>query len=210
MSGARAVHQSHTFAPWAEVVRRVGRMRVEDLLALPTSDGWRYELVEGVLVRVAGSGELATTIAATILIALGAYVRPRRLGVVTGADGVYTFPNAETGLLPDVGFYVAARRALVVNRTKPIPFAPDLAVGVASPSQGADDMAAKALRYLRGGTQLVWLVWPEQQQIDVWRVGAAVPTTILRADEILSGEDVVPGFTIPLGDVFADPLGLPR
>jgi Uma2 family endonuclease len=181
-------------------------MWVEDLLALPTEDGWRYELVEGVLVRVAGSGELATTIAATILIALGAYVRPRRLGVVTGADGVYTFPNAETGLLPDVGFYVAARRAQVVDRTKPIPFAPDLAVEVVSPSQDADDMAAKARRYLRGGAQLVWVVWAEQQQIDVWRAEAAVPTTMLRFDEILSGDVVVPGFTISLGEVFADPL----
>jgi Uma2 family endonuclease len=206
MSGARALHQSHTFAPWAEVVQGVGRMWVEDLLALPTDDGRRYELVEGVLVRVAGSGELATTVAATVLIALGAYVRPRRLGVVTGADGVYTFPNAETGLLPDVGFYVAARRAQVVNRTKPIPFAPDLAVEVVSPSQDADDMAAKAQRYLRGGTQLVWVVWPEQQRVDVWRAGGNVPTTMVRFDEMLSGEDVVPGFTISIGEVFADPL----
>ncbi len=182
-------------------------MTVDDLLTLPDRDGWRYELVEGVLVRVAGSGELATTIAATMLIALGAFVRPHRLGVVTGADGVYTFPNAKTGLLPDVGFYGAARRALIRDRTKPIPFAPDLAVEVASPSQNARAMAAKARRYLRGGTRLVWVVWPDRQEIDVWRSRHTMPATTLGIGDMLSGEDVVPGFTLPVADVFADPLG---
>ena len=67
-------------------------------------DGWRYEVVEGVLVRVAGSGDLATTIAAIIITVLNVFVRPRGLGRVTSSDGVYRFPGAETGLLPDVGF----------------------------------------------------------------------------------------------------------
>jgi Uma2 family endonuclease len=67
-------------------------------------------------------------------------------------------------------------------------------------------MAAKAHRYLPGGAQLVWVVRPGQQQVDVWCAQAAVPTTMLGVDEILSGEDVVPGFTITLGELFADPL----
>ena len=53
------------------------------------------------------------------------------------------FPGAETGLMPDVGFYTAARDALVVDDEKPIPFEPDLAVEVASPSQSVREMAAK-------------------------------------------------------------------
>jgi len=110
---------------------------------------------------------------------LRSFVLPRRLGVVTGADGVYTFPTAETGLLPDVGFYLSARRVLVVDRTKPIPFAPDLAVEVASPSQDVGDMAEKALRYLQGGTRLVWVLWPARKQIDVWRKGGSIPAITL-------------------------------
>src|SRR5205807_8264266 len=108
---------SDTLAPWAETVPRRKRATVDELLVLP-DDGWRYEVVEGVLVRMAGSGEEATTIAFNLGAELRAFARPRRLGVVTGADGVYKFPGAETGLLPDVGFYAAERRALIVDRSK--------------------------------------------------------------------------------------------
>lgn len=206
MAEARAF-PSDTLAPWARIVPHRGHTTVDDLLRLP-DDGWRYEVVEGVLVRMAGSGEEAATIAGNVYFALRAFVQPRRLGVVTPADGVYKFAGAETGLLPDVGFYVAARRARIADRSKPIPFAPDLAVEVASPSQDAGTMAAKARQYLRGGTRLVWIVWPERREIDVWRpVSATRPAATLGADGALDGEDVVPGLTLPVADVFADPLG---
>lgn len=193
-------------APWAEIVPGYGPVTVDVLLALP-DDGYRYEVVEGVLVRMAGSGDEATTIAAELLGELRTYVRPRRLGRVTGADGVYRFPGAETGLLPDVGFYAAARRAQVTDRTKPIPFAPDLAIEVASPSQDADAMAAKARTYLRGGTRLVWVVWPRSRHIDVWHPeNLFVQAAALHVGDTLDGEDVVPGFAYPVAAVFADPL----
>jgi len=206
MSGVRATNRPNTVAPWAEVVPDARPMTVEDLMSLP-GGGWRYELVEGVLVRMAGSGEQATTIALILGAALLSFVLPRRLGVVTGADGVYTFPTAETGLLPDVGFYLAARRQLVKDRTKPIPFAPDLAVEVASPSQDADDMAEKAMRYLQGGTRLVWVLWPARKQIDVWRSGGGAPAITLDSTDSLDGEDLIPGFSFPVSAIFADPLG---
>ncbi len=204
--------QSGSPAPWAEVVPGYGPVTVDVLLTLP-DDGCRYEVVEGVLVRMAGSGDEATTIAGLIVIALGSFVYAHRLGIVTPADGVYTFHGAETGLLPDVGFYAAEKRVLITDRTKPIPFAPDLAVEVASPSQDAGDMATKARTYLRGGTRLVWVVWPRSAHIDVWRAARAggpdtllAPAATLHLGDALDGEDVVLGFTYPVTDVFADPL----
>lgn len=200
MTVARA-HHPEPLAPWAEIVPKTPRMTVEDLLRTP-DDGYRYEVVEGVLVRMAGSGDLASNIAGIIFGALFAYVRPRRLGRVTPADGVYRFRGAETGLLPDVGFYGAAFFPLVVDRDKPIPFAPELAVEVASPQQTADDMAAKARRYLEGGTRLVWVVWPHARTIDVWRMGDARPSSTVGVGDTLDGEDVVRGFSHPVSDVF--------
>ena len=202
-----AAHRPERFAPWAEIVPDAPlHMTVDDLLDWPGDDGYRYEVVDGVLVRVAGSGDLATTIGATIVALLKAYVRPLHLGRVTGADGVYKFPEAETGLLPDAGFYGAARRAQVLDRTKPIPFAPDLAVEVASPSQEQADMDAKAARYISGGTRLVWVVWPEAERIDVWHPSDRAPS-VLRRGDMIDGEDVIPGFTHPVADVFTDDLG---
>jgi len=199
-------------APWAVVVPGAGPTTVDMLLTLP-DDGCRYEVVEGVLVRMAGSGDEATTITAFLSAELVTYIRPRRLGIVTSSDGVYRFPGAETGLLPDIGFYAAEKRVFITDRTKPIPFAPDLAVEVASPSQDADAMATKARTYLRGGTRLVWVVWPRSAHIDVWRVARAGgpdsllgPATTLHLGDALDGEDVVPGFTYPVTAVFADPL----
>jgi len=205
---ARRAHPPDPVAPWAEVVCGAPYpMTVQDLLDWPDDDGYCYELVDGVLVRVAGSGDEATTIGATIVGELYVFVRPRRLGVVTGADGVYKFPGAETGLVPDAGFYVAAHRALIVDRTKPVPFAPDLAVEVASPSQKQGDMDAKARIYLRAGTRLVWVVWPARTQVDVWRpANLDHPAATLGMGGALDGEDVVPGFAYPVADVFADPL----
>jgi Uma2 family endonuclease len=193
-------------APWAEAVSTPGAVTVDILLTLP-DDGYVYEVVEGVLVRVAGSGNRATTIDLAIGAELRAYVRPRRLGVVTGADGVYRFPGAETGLIPDAAYYSAERAAQIVDDDKPLPFAPDLAVEVASPSQDAEAMAAKARVYLSRGTRLVWIVWPHGSHVDVWRAEQrSRPARTLTIADMLDGEDVITGFTYPLAEVFADPL----
>jgi Uma2 family endonuclease len=193
-------------APWAEIVPGYGPVSVDLLLSLP-DDGYAYEVVEGVLVRMAGSGNRATRLAARLTARLLDYVEGYGLGAVTAADGVYRFPGAETGLLPDVGFYSAARYSLIVDHDKPIPFAPDLAVEIASPSQDADQMAAKARVYLRGGTRLVWVVWPQSAHIDVWHADMLIgPVATLWQTERLDGEDVVPGFSYAVAALFADPL----
>jgi Uma2 family endonuclease len=193
-------------APWAEIVPGYGPVTADILLTLP-DDGYVYEVVEGMLVRVAGSGKQAARIAARLTARLLDYVESRRLGVVTSADGVYTFPGAETGLIPDVGFYTADRDALAPDDTKPIPFAPDLAAEVASPSQGGAAMAAKARLYLRGGTRLVWVIWPWSLHIDIWRPDELVgPVRSLGPLDTLEGEDVVAGFSYAISALFADPL----
>jgi len=211
MSAQQTIPPSYTLAPWAEIVPGVGPVTVDALLTMP-DEGWRYEVVEGVLVRVAGSGLWATTIGRRLAGRLGEFVEDHDLGAVSGADGVYKFSGAETGLLPDAGFINAAHRARVPDINKPVPFAPDLAAEIASPSQRAADMAAKAQLYLYSGTRLVWVVWPEQQAVDVWRpgdlrpdVGAMRPSATLSAGDTLDGEDVVPGFRAALARLLRHP-----
>jgi len=168
MTALRAT-PSGSIAPWAELVPNAPYpLTVDDMLALP-DDGYIYELVDGVLLRMAGSGGRATVIGGNMYAALRAFVLPRRLGVATPADGVYKFPGAETGLIPDAGYYRAERLDRVSDQSKPLPFAPDLTVEVVSPDQTATDMAAKAQRYVRGSTRLVWVLWPDRQEVDVWR-----------------------------------------
>ena len=192
-------------APWAEVVPDAPPMTVEEFLDYPDGDdGYCYELVDGVLVRMVGARPRAVRITMRLLDALSPYVAGRALGQVTPPDAVYDFEQTgqrDTGLLPDIGFYNAAREPLV-DPDKPFPFAPDLAVEVASPRQYRPGMAAKAQRYLAGGTALVWIIWPTRQQVDVWRPGDTQPSTTLCVDDLLDGEGVIPGFTYALANLF--------
>jgi Uma2 family endonuclease len=195
---------SETLAPWAEIVPNAGPMTVQKVLALP-DDGWRYEVVEGVLVRVGGSSYRATRIAGRLFAVLLAYVLAQDLGDVTPPDGTYDLDAAgrsRTGLVPDVGFIRADRLPLITDPDGAVPFAPDLAVEVASPKQGRKAMGAKAMRYLAAGTQLVWIIYPRWQQVDLWREGDTQPGATLGVGDLLDGEAVIPGFTHPVAALF--------
>jgi Uma2 family endonuclease len=188
------------------VVPGRGPATVDELLTLP-DDEYVYEVVEGVLVRMGGSGLDATRLGVRLGGQLEAYASEHRLGVVTGADGIYRFPGAETGLVPDAGFFAVTRRADIVDQTKPIPFAPDLAVEVVSPEQTPRALAAKARKYLRAGTRLVWVVWPQSEHVDVWHRDVQTgPVRGLTTSDSLDGEDVIPGFAYAVAELFRDPL----
>jgi Uma2 family endonuclease len=196
--------------PWAEVVPGAPYpMTIAQLQAL-SDDGWLYELLNGRLVRARGAGHTSSVIAAYLAAALGWFVRPRKLGRITGADGLYnlTRPYAalETALMPDMAFTRAGRLPpLDSPEADGIPhLAPDLVAEVASPSQSRPAMADKARLYLAAGVKLVWIVWPDSQQVDVWRPGSDVPVATLTAVDALNGLDVLPAFAHPVADLFTD------
>lgn len=188
-------------APWAEVVPDAPPMTEADLLARP-DDGWQYELVKGVLVRMPPSGKRATRIARRLSARLGDYVDEHGLGEVTGEQGGYRLAPG-TDLAPDVGFIRAERLPPLDSPDYDTlaDGAPDLAVEVASPNQWQPGMRKKAAEYLDAGTRLVWIVWPRWRRVDVWRAGDDEPAT-LTVEDTLDGEDVVPGFTYAVADLF--------
>jgi len=197
-------------APWAEVVPDAPfPMTIAQMQALP-DDTWQYELVEGRLVWMPGSGNKASAIAANLVIALGSFIRSRKLGRVTGADGEYDLTpvgaSLETALIPDVAFVRAGRlEPLRSKEANAIPhLAPDLVAEVASPSQSKPAMAAKARLYLAAGVKLVWMIWPDAEQVDVWRPGSDVPVATLTTANQLDGLDILPGFTRPVSDLFTE------
>ncbi len=208
MSIASSTIPRDPIAPWAEIVPNAPPATVDDLLRL-SDDGWQYEVVQGVLVRMAGSGQQATALGMKLGARLFVHVEARGLGVVTGADGVYKFPGAETGLLPDVGFYHQARQSLIKDPTKPIPFAPDFAIEVASPSQGRAELTEKAHTYISNGTGEVWIFWPEVRQVDMWRAEGsddprdyAINTMLEAAREYLYPEIVEASPIFQLRDLY--------
>ena len=85
-----------------------------------------------------------------------------------------------------------------------MPVFPDLAAEVQSPSNSLRDMRDKADLYLRNGSQLVWLVFPDDKRIEVHAADGTVTT--LGINDTLTGGDVLPDFTLQLRRIF-DPYG---
>lgn len=189
---------------WGErVISAPYPFHVADLASLP-DDTFTYEIVEGELIRMPGSGIEASEIAARLIIALGVFVQPRKLGRLTTTDGTYdlTRPGdpTETALVPDAAFIAAGR--LTGRVTGYAKLAPDLIAEVASPNQYHPEMNAKAKLYIERGVRLAWIIWPSSQQVDVWRPSSPdAPTTTLGIADSLDGLDVLPGFTLPIRDL---------
>ncbi len=205
----------NALASWGELVGDPRHpLTPDDLMALP-DDEWRYELVEGRLVRMPGTGLEHLEVTDNLHAALRAFVKAHHLGLVTMPDTAFRLsPN--TVLMPDIGFLgIAKTQALPAwgsqARKKYIPATPDLAVEVASPDQSHREMADKARLYLQFGTDLVWIIWPTDHQVDVWLANPVQPTTAsapaaptqtLSVAQALDGLTVVPGFTFAVADLF--------
>lgn len=100
---------------------------------------------------------------------------------------------------PDVGFVAAGR---FPDERWPIGFAelaPDLAVEVVSPNDNSRDVLEKVGEYLDNGTRLVWVIDPEKRTAAIHR--SLTDARVIGEADMLEGEDVVPGFACPLGDV---------
>jgi len=186
------------FDPWP------GTATEADVVALVERDKRLCELIDGTLVEKP-MGYWEGIIAQTVGHFLNAHVIPRGLGVVSGADSTMRMASNRVRM-PDVGFTATAR----VPRTRePIPtLAPDLAVEVLSEGNTRAEMAQKLREYFASGTRLAWIVDPGPRTVAVYD-SPERPTRVLTEADALDGGDVLPGFALPVADVFrgVPPLG---
>lgn len=176
------------------------QVTVEEFESMPLEGQW--ELIDGELVEVTPASDEPSSTGMTIGFLLLQHVRPEGLGRVYGADGGFVlFPDRDTVLVPDVSFVSADRAPQGAARKKIPRLAPDLAVEVLSPSDRMADVLAKIALYLDAGVRLVWLVDPSSQTVTIFRPDA-MPTKLGAAD-MLDGDAVLPGFTVPVAEIFA-------
>lgn len=176
-------------------------MTAEELFQLPDDD-YKYELVEGELIRMPPSGGEHGYLANNASSLLRTHVKARDLGVVCGAEtGFILKRSPDTVRAPDAAFIAKARiPAEGIPRTY-WPFAPDLAVEVVSPNDRFDEVQEKIVEYFAAGTRLVWVVLPKTRTVLVYRSFHEVRS--LGVNDELNGEDVVPGFTCRVAELFA-------
>ncbi len=176
------------------------KITAEDLLRLP-DDGFRYELVKGELRKMAPAGKRHGVLAMEVGWRLAQHVKTHKLGEVCAAEtGFQLTSNPDTVRAPDVAFISRQRLEEVGEVEGYWPGAPDLAVEVISPSDTYTEVLAKVLTWLDAGTRMVVVVNPRQQAVTVYRSRTAI--TILGKNDTLDGNDVVPGWTFPIEDLF--------
>jgi Uma2 family endonuclease len=171
----------------------------EDLLA--RSDEKIYELVDGKLVR-RDTSVVSSWVGGELLRRLATYVDEDKLGWVWPSDlGFDCFPDAPGKLRrADVSFIRAGRlpRGLTTDEGY-CEIAPDLAVEVLSPKEKVYILDQKVVEYLNAGVALVWVINPGTRRAHVYRGDGSV--ALVREDEDLSGEDVIPGFRCRLESI---------
>jgi Uma2 family endonuclease len=178
-----------------------GTATVDDVIARDVSGNVPCELVEGTLVEKA-VGYHESLLATFLIRRLGAWVDRRNLGFVTGEAGMMQiFPGLVR--IPDVAFTAWARFPEGRLPEEPVPMlVPDLAVEVLSRHETAAEIRRKLKEYFRAGTRLVWLVDPRKRTVAAHTSPKAA--TILAESETLTGGEVLPGFKLPLKQLFAE------
>jgi Uma2 family endonuclease len=179
-----------------------GTATEEDMLAIRNSPERRLcELVDGVLVEKA-MGLRESYLAGVLSMILLTFVRLRNLGLATAPDGTM---RLAPGLvrIPDVAFISWDRLPNRRVPTEPLPdVAPNLAVEVLSTSNTPREMARKRQEYFAAGVQVVWEVNPNTRTVEVFT--APDHSTVLHEAQMLAGGMVLPGFTLPLQELFGE------
>lgn len=178
------------------------RLTAKDLWQLGEGDV-RRELVNGEIIELAPVGGIHGQITLRIGRRLADHVERHGGGeVLVGDVGfVLNLPkDPERVRAPDVAFVSTLR---LPEGRLPEGFlrgAPDLAVEVLSPSDNPVDVQQKVRDYLEAGGRLVWVVAPQAKTVTVYRADGSA--RLLREQDLLEGEHVLPGLTIPLAEIF--------
>jgi len=179
---------------------------VDDVLELQGWDGAhdrKYELINGDLIEMSPANLLHSWLSSRLDRTIGNFVDENDLGY-SFVEGGFSPPDDRHNLYaPDVAF---------VSKTRmpdPIPqsfagFMPDLAVEIASPSNTVAKLREKVEIYLRNGTELVWILYPDRHSAEVCRlsVDGSMKREVVASDGKLYGDDVLPGFELGLRQLF--------
>jgi Uma2 family endonuclease len=162
----------------------------------------QFEMIDGVPVEVPAMGVREAMIASDLCYFLGAWGRPKYGRAVV--ETLFDIPNQKRDRRPDVAFVSYARWP----RTRRVPsdavwaVVPEVAIEVVSPTNSFNEVLEKLREYFTAGVQQAWIVVPAEEQVYVY----TSPTTnriLTRADD-LTAEPLLPGFRLPLAELFGD------
>jgi Uma2 family endonuclease len=160
----------------------------------------RFELIEGILFEMPSPSPLHGLIISQILYLLMQYLAVNNIGYALADNNDFELAPRVI-LKPDVAYIAKVRLPKIPKHFR---LAPDLAVEVVSPSNSASEMLDKVTLFLRYGTIMVWLVYPDDKMVCVYRLAADGSLNLRKfnADDLLDGGEVLPGFSVIVRDIF--------
>ncbi|NER99816.1 MAG: Uma2 family endonuclease [Symploca sp. SIO1B1] len=159
---------------------------------------YRMELVDGDITIMSPSGYESDEVAAAVTAKIWGWVRPRKLGRVTGSSAGFELPNSDVRA-PDVSFVLAERMRRTTRSFAEL--APDLMVEVKSPTDSLSALRKKIQGFLSQGTKVGILINPEKHRIEIYRLGEEV--MVLGDGDFLTIPDLLPGFEVAVSDLWS-------
>lgn len=173
----------------------------EQLLALPTGMGKRYELLAGELREMSPSGWRHGAVVDNLHTLLGSFIRAAKLGRGFGAEtGFRIASDPDTVRAPDFAFIAKENLPSDTPAEGFWPGAPDLAVEVLSPNDRMGEVDEKIDAWLTAGCTAVWVIDPKLETITVYRSRTEV--SVSTAGDTFHGDPVVPGFSCAVDEFF--------
>jgi len=174
--------------------------------ALPArvSDEPLYEVVRGQRLELPPMGARPTHIGSVLFRYLGPFCEAAGLGRVESEMLFLLNAEDRNQRRPDLAFVSFDRWP----RRTPVPddaawaVVPDLAVEVVSPTDRDEEGLAKVREYFEAGVRVVWKVYPKERIIHIYDGFTAI--RVLSGADAIDGGEAVPGFRLPLADLFED------
>ena len=147
-------------------------------------------------------GYRESMIAIVLSARLYAFVQSRKLGKLTGEAGMMRlFPGLVR--IPDIAFASWSRFPGGKVSKDPVPdLVPDLAVEILSEGNRPAEMDRKLEDYFQAGVRLVWLIDIEKRTVTACT--SRTKSTVLEATDVLTAPQILPGFELPLAELFAE------
>jgi Uma2 family endonuclease len=155
------------------------------------------------LVEIPLTGRRHALTALRIATMLDLFVRERGLGTVCGPGAGFVISgDPEIVRSPDVAFIRRERIAALEDEDGFWPFAPDLVIEVIEPAELYSPVRRRVREWLNAGTRMVFTVDAGGPLVDLHRLNRTGAMLSAKQDDVLEGEDVVPGWQIPVRDIF--------
>lgn len=161
-----------------------------------------FELTaQGVLVIMPPVGVESGNYESELLADLAIWNRQTRLGKTFSSSTVFTLPNGSKKS-PDAAWVELSRWEAVSKeeRKKFALLVPDFVIELRSETDRLPPLQAKMVEYRDNGVRLGWLINPRDREVEIYRLDCDVE--VLAHPLTLSGEDVLPGFTLDLSPIW--------